>query len=188
MGAGDDHTCGSCLSAPPRYDLALAAALHEGPVRTLVHDYKYLGKVHLRRPLALLIAERLVEAVSRRGADLIVPVPLHVRRLRSRGFNQSLLLAEMVSRRWQLPLERRLLRRVRWTEPQINLAPRERRENVRGAFAVADNERVSGKRIVLVDDVLTTGSTVDECAGALKRAGAAEVMVVTVARVPAPWC
>lgn len=136
----------------------------------------------MRRPLGLMSLEPLAEIMSFQRLDVIVPVPLHKRRLRSRGFNQALLLAELLAHEWRLPLERRALRRVRWTEPQITLTAAERRENVRGAFAVADNVAVAGKCVLLVDDVLTTGSTVEECARTLKRSGAVGVAVVTVAR------
>jgi len=182
QGAGDDHPCGACLTAPPAFDAARAALVYEGPCRDLVHAFKYRNKTHLRRPLALLTMECLSGFVASRALDLIVPVPLHPRRLRSRGFNQAVLLGDLLAREWRLPLARRALRRIRWTEPQINLAAHERRENVKGAFAVADPSLVAEKRVLLVDDVLTTGSTAEECSRVLKRAGATEVTVVTVAR------
>jgi len=94
------------------------------------------------------------------------------------------LLGESLGRAWRLPLARRALRRVRWTEPQAGLSAAERAENIRGAFAVAEPARVAGRRVLLVDDVYTTGSTVTECARELKRAGATAVFVVTVARAP----
>ena len=102
--------------------------------------------------------------------------------LRQRGFNQAVLLGEILAKRWRLPLCRRNLQRTRWTEPQINLTAAERRQNVQGAFAVSEPAAVTGKRIILVDDVFTTGSTVAECAKVLKKAGATAVFVVTVAR------
>lgn len=136
----------------------------------------------MRRPLALLALEHLELFIRQSGADLILPVPLHRRRLRSRGFNQALLLAELFSQNCHLPLDRHNLRRVRWTEPQVNLAAGQRRDNVKGAFAVTHAERLYGRRLLLVDDVCTTGSTVEECAVILKKAGAVDVTVVTVAR------
>lgn len=181
-GAGDDHLCGRCLTEPPAFDAARAALLYEGPGRDLIHAFKYRYKTHLRRPLALLAAEGLTAFVAARAPDLMVPVPLHVRRLRSRGFNQAVLLGEVLARQWRLPLARRALARIRWTEPQITLAAHERRDNVKGAFRVTDPAAVAGKRVLLLDDVLTTGSTVEECSRVLKQAGAAGVTVVTVAR------
>lgn len=181
-GSGNDHCCGACLKEPPNFDAARAAIIHEGPGRNLIHAFKYSYKTHLRRPLALLIVEHLTDFVAERKPDLIVPVPLHVSRLASRGFNQALLLGEVLAREWQLPLQRRAMRRIRRTEPQITLAADQRRNNVRGAFIVADAAVVSGKRVLLVDDVFTTGSTVEECSKMLKKAGAAEVLVITVSR------
>ncbi len=183
---GSDHPCGACLTTPPPFDMARAAALHEGAIRDLIHRLKYDGKVQVRRPLALLMAERLAGFADLAASDLLLPVPLHLKRIRERGFNQAILLGELLAHEWKIPLERGLLRRIRWTEPQVNLVAGERAANVRGAFAVTDSSRLTGKRVMLVDDVLTTGSTVSECSRVLKRAGAVEVIVVTVARVPAP--
>jgi ComF family protein len=114
------------------------------------------------------------------AAEVLVPVPLHTRRLKERGFNQAVLLAQAFPEK---PLARETLVRVRHTPPQTGLNPKERRENVRKAFAVPRPEEVKGKTILLVDDVYTTGATVRECAKVLLKAGAREVNVLTVARV-----
>ncbi|HEY5974722.1 MAG TPA: ComF family protein, partial [Geobacteraceae bacterium] len=164
---------------------ARAALVFSGPTVDLIHRLKYSYQVRLRRPLGLLTAELLAPFAADCTADLVVPVPLHVKRLRQRGFNQAILLGELLARHWRLPLVRDNLRRVRWTEPQVGLAAHERAGNVRGAFAVAEPVGVKGKRLILVDDVYTTGSTVRECSRVLRQAGAAEVFVVTVARAPA---
>jgi ComF family protein len=179
---GIDHRCGGCIDEPPSFTAARAAVLFEGPVRELIHRFKYGKKVQHSRPLALLAAGELGEFVTASAADLIIPVPLHIKRLRQRGFNQAVLLGEILAKKWRLPLSRNNLRRIRWTEPQINLSASERRHNVRGAFAVRDAAAVRDRRIILVDDVYTTGSTVSECARTLKKGGAAEVFVITVAR------
>lgn len=181
-GAGDDHPCGRCSTRHPAYDAARAALAYEGAGRDLIHAFKYRSKTHLRRPLALLTIERLSGFIGSGLHDLVMPVPLHRKKLAVRGFNQSLLLGEILSRRFRIPLDRHALRRIRWTEPQINLPAGDRHSNVRGAFAVHDPPRVDGRRILLVDDVFTTGSTVEECARTLKRAGAVQVTVITVAR------
>jgi ComF family protein len=181
-GAGADHPCGACLKHPPSFDAARAALIYEGPGRRLIHAFKYTHKIHLRRPLGLLTAQSLADFVASHGPDLIVPVPLHVKRLRGRGFNQAILLGEVLAREWRIPLHRQAMRRIRWTEPQINLTAEQRRDNVKGAFAVRDATAVAGKRVLLVDDVFTTGSTVEECSKMLKKSGAAEVVVITVAR------
>lgn len=179
---GDDHLCGGCINEPPRFTAARAAAIFDGPVRELIHRLKYNGRFQHSRPLALLTSRLLAPFIEEFPADLLIPVPLHVKRLRQRGFNQAVLLGEHLGREWRLPLSRRNLRRIRWTEPQINLSATERVANVRGAFSVTDPALVREKRIILVDDVYTTGSTAAECARVLFKAGAAEVIVVTIAR------
>lgn len=181
-GSCSDHPCGACTLARPAFDGARGAVVFDGAVRELIHQFKYSGKTMLRRPLALLAADRLDRFVSGAEPDMIIPVPLHKKRLRQRGFNQAILLGEIFAKRWGLPLLRNNLRRVRWTEPQVNLSAAERLENVKGAFAIDNTTEILGRRILLVDDVYTTGSTVKECAKVLKSGGAKAVFVVTVAR------
>lgn len=182
---GIDHACGDCISDPPPFAAARAAVPFEDPVKKLIHNFKYEHRIQLRRPLALLTAELLAPFAVEAAPDLIIPVPLHVKRLRSRGFNQALLLAELLSKKWRIPLSRRGLRRIRWTEPQIALSATEREKNVKGAFQVHKPAEIAGRRVLLVDDVYTTGSTVIECSRTLKKAGADKVFVVTVARAVA---
>ncbi|RNC71868.1 MAG: ComF family protein [Desulfuromonadales bacterium] len=181
---GIDHRCGDCILSPPPFDGARGALLFTGPVQELVHRLKYGRRVHLRRPLALLAQRHLAPFVVAAAPDLIVPVPLHRSRLRQRGFNQAILIGEVLAKRWGVPLLRTAMVRVRPTATQVALSAEERRANVRGAFAVADPALVAGRRILLVDDVFTTGSTAAECARVLKRTGAAAVFVATVARAP----
>ncbi len=182
LGAGQDHPCGSCIKEPPAFSAARAAFVYDGPGRELIHNFKYEYKIHLRRPLALYVVQVLSEFVLTHKPDFIVPVPLHPKRLRTRGFNQAVLIGEVLASEWDLPMERSAMMRTRWTEPQINLAASQRRENVKGAFAIKKSEAVKGKRILLLDDVYTTGSTVDECSKVLKKGGADEIIVITVAR------
>lgn len=178
---GIDHRCGECLDSPPPFTAARAAVAFDGPVRDLIHRFKYSKQVRLRRPLGLMMAGSLAPFVVEASPDLLVPVPLHIKRLRSRGFNQALLLASLLGRQWGVQVSRHNLRRIRWTEPQVELPPDERVKNVRGAFHVSAPSEIAGKRIMLVDDVYTTGSTVRECAKTLKQAGAAAVYVATIA-------
>ena len=182
---GIDHPCGSCLISPPRYSSARAAISFDGVGRDLIHHFKYDRKVHLAHPLSLLAAELLTPFVTSRGAELFFPVPLHRRRLWERGFNQAVLLGKPLAKLWGIPLVVNNLRRTRWTEPQVTLSAAEREQNVRGAFTLADPVAVEGKRILLIDDVYTTGSTVMECSRVLRKVGAAEVYVITVARAVA---
>lgn len=181
---GADHRCGACLADPPPFVSARGALLFSGTVRDLIHRFKYNGSVMLRRPLAELAAAHLDRHVAAFGADLLVPVPLHTKRLRQRGFNQAILLGEILAQRWGCPLQRNNLQRSRWTEPQVNLSAAARADNVRGAFTVRSPAEIAGRRILLVDDVYTTGSTARECCRVLLRAGAAAVTVLTVARAP----
>ena len=178
-GIGNDHRCGACLTHQPHFDTARAPFLYEGAVRDLIHAFKYNRLTHLRHPLALLALEGLDEC---RDPHLIVPVPLHRSRLRQRGFNQAALLGSVLSRQLSLPMLPDALVRNRRTEPQIELSGAERRLNVKGAFSVKKPDLVAGKRILLLDDVMTTGSTMDECAKELKKAGAAMVIAATIAR------
>jgi ComF family protein len=182
VGAGGDHRCGSCTTHPPHFDAAHANFLYEGAIRDLIHSFKYHRNTHLRYPLALLTLEGLNATVSKHTPHLIIPVPLHRSRLRQRGFNQAVLLGSELSRRLSLKMLPDALVRVRQTEPQIELTATERRLNVKGAFSVKKGDLVTGKRILLLDDVMTTGSTMDECAKELKKAGADVVIAVTAAR------
>ncbi len=182
IGAGGDHRCGHCLAHPPHFERALSHYRYEGAIRELLHSFKYNRRTHLRAPLALLTLEWLPPFLAEHSPHLIVPVPLHPSRLRQRGFNQAVLIGTVLSRQLSLPLIPDALVRTRVTEPQITLPAAERRTNVHDAFAVKKPECVAGKRILLLDDVMTTGSTVNECARVLKKAGAVHIMVVTVAR------
>jgi len=175
---GQAHTCGQCLKEPPPFVQALSACIYEGAVLAAVSVLKFNARVTLAAGLGAVAA-----AAARFDApvQLVVPVPLHVARLRQRGFNQSLLLAREVAAALSLPVDYKALRRVRETASQTGLKAADRRINVKGAFAVARPEKLKGKYVLLVDDVMTTGSTVRECAAVLNSAGAA-VSVLTLAR------
>ncbi len=179
---GRDHVCGPCAANPKPFVSARAAVYFHGPVQELIHGFKYGKKVRLALPLGILAAERLAPFISESAAELIVPVPLHPRRLRERGFNQALLIGRYLSKTFGIPLSVNNLRRIRWTEPQINLSGEDRIRNVRGAFSVKNPVRFEGKTVLLVDDVYTTGSTAAECAKTLKLSGASGVHAATVAR------
>ena len=176
---GTDHLCGDCQSEPPPFARALAAVIYEGPVAEAIKRFKYGRRMDLLPVLQHWLKQPACREVAD-AADLLAPVPLHVRRLQERGFNQALLLAHVFADR---PLLREGLIRVRHTVPQSGLNPRERQENVKKAFAAARPEEFKGKKVLLIDDVYTTGATVRECARVLSRAGALEVTVLTVARV-----
>jgi ComF family protein len=185
---GPDHVCGECQTDPPPVARARAAAIYESAADQEVHTRRVLRAITglkfskqmaflpvmqrwLNRPLCRELAD---------DADLIVPVPLHPKRIKHRGFNQALLLAQAFP---EAALARETVVRTRHTPPQVGLNPKERRVNVKGAFAVPDPALVKGKSVLLIDDLFTTGSTVKECARVLRKAGACRVEVLTVARV-----
>jgi len=178
---GIDRLCGDCQTQAPPFARARAAALYdpEGPVGQAIKRLKFNSQMpYLPLLQSWLKQPDCLELVA--DADLLLPVPLHPRRLKARGFNQALLLAQVFTDR---PLGREVLIRERFTLPQVGLNPKERRDNVRGAFAVPQTAAVKGKKILLIDDLYTTGATARECARVLSRAGAARVEVLTVARV-----
>jgi ComF family protein len=181
-----DHLCSRCLSHRPRFGRAVACALYdaadaaEHPLKSAVQRYKYTRDVSLARPLGQLLWQRAPVGVD--AYDVIVPVPLHVQRLRWRGFNQAQLLAGALARAVGVPIDALSLHRIRPTRPQVQLSEQERRRNVARAFAVLHPHRVRGKRVLLVDDVYTTGARVDDCSRALLRAGAHCVDVLVLAR------
>jgi len=181
MGIGEDHLCGQCLQRQWHFGSARALGLYEGAIREAIHQLKYRGKSFLAKSLAGLL-DRGYPFIDYGSYDLLVPVPLHPKRLRERGFNQALILGKAIGRREGIPCRGFLLKKITWSPPQIDLSPRERKENVKGSFAVTDPGRVRGKRLLLIDDVMTTGSTVNECARELLKAGAGEVDVFTLAR------
>jgi ComF family protein len=180
--ATEQTSCGVCLAKPPRIARTRAAVAYDELSRSLAIRLKYGRKVAIARTMARYMAP----LVSGEGDRLLVPVPLHRTRLWSRGFNQSALVARELSRRLGLATDPLALRRTRRTPPLKGMSPLQRRRTVAGAFRVADKAAIAGKTIILVDDVLTTGSTADACARTLKRAGAARVELVSWARVVKP--
>ena len=156
--------------------------LYEGVCREMVLALKYRGRLSLAPFLAGKMAEELLRRPEHLPADRIIPVPLHPVRLRERTFNQAELLARSLSRKLDIPVESDWLIRCRATQPQTDLTREERARNVRGAFDLRGKARLKGFRILLVDDVLTTGSTAQACARLLKSAGARTVVAVTAAR------
>jgi ComF family protein len=148
----------------------------------MVQKFKYGRKVSLGKSLGRLMTQGCEEFLRECHVDLIIPVPLHAKRLRWRGFNQSLLLARQVSRLYGVPVDPFTLCRARETAPQTELSEDERRKNVRGAFATSAEKSLKGRSVLLVDDVYTSGATVNECSRVLIRDGAREVTVLTLAR------
>ncbi|MGZ5811754.1 MAG: ComF family protein [Xanthobacteraceae bacterium] len=176
----------AAIADPPAYGRARAAVRYDDIARKLVHAYKYGDRIDLAPGMGRWMARAGREILE--GAHLLVPVPLHWRRLWTRRFNQAATLSRAISREAAVPVADELLRRVRATRQQVGLTQAERDVNVPGAFAVTADGKASlrGKRIVLVDDVLTSGATVDNCARVLLRSGALNVDVLVFARVVEP--
>jgi ComF family protein len=180
--------CGRCLAEPPPFDRLRAAVAYGEVARTVVLKLKYSGRPGLAETLARFMLRHLADcggAAAGEAPALLVPVPLHRWRIWKRGYNQAALIACALSRRSGIPVAPGLLRRIRATPPLKGLGRRERALAVRGAFRVSDESRaaLAGRRIILVDDVFTSGATASACAQALKRAGAGSVTILCWARV-----
>lgn len=182
----DETRCGICQRAQPTFTKATAYGSYEGGLRELIHLLKY---EHVR-PAAGVLGRMLADAIGDlqgwfSGDVTVVPVPLHRSKFRQRGFNQAEEIARKALKRLDSPsftLASNVLERRRETQSQIGLSRHQRRENMRGAFAVAQPELIREREVLVVDDVFTTGTTVSECARVLRRAGASKVLVATVAR------
>jgi ComF family protein len=168
--------CGACLKNPPAFTRTIAAFRYEFPVDRLIQALKYGHRL----PLAPWFGHCLSDQIAADEHDLLLPLPLHPTRLQTRGFNQSLEIARTISRRLNIPMNASCLTRTRATPPQAALPLKERAKNVRGAFECTSD--LSGKRILLVDDVMTTGATLRECARILQLHGAAQITLVVAAR------
>lgn len=178
----ESFACANCAHRTLHFESAVSAFRSRGVVRKIVHEFKYGHHQHLRHPIADWLAETLDDPrLAGRHFDAVVPVPLHPARKRERGFNQAELLAELLAARAGLPL-RNALQRIRYTTTQTAFDRAERMENLRDAFRLRKNADVRGLRVLLVDDILTTGSTLSECARVLKAGGALSVHAATAAR------
>jgi ComF family protein len=163
------------MKKSPPYARVIAYGLYEGVLKEAISRFKFYGLRRLSRPLGGLLPNLPIPA-----SDAIVPVPLTAKGLRQRGFNQSLLIARVVSKKTGTPLNIDTLLKIRETPPQVGLSASERHKNLAGAFGVKGD--LKGKRILLVDDVVTTGATAAACSKALLKAGAQEVVVLAIAR------
>jgi ComF family protein len=173
------HRCQSCLERPPVYDRAWTLYPYIPPLQDAICALKYRSLFSLANPLATLMIRALPEQLD---TDVIAPVPLHSSRLRTREFNQSMLIADRVARYLGQPVSVTDLIRTTATDPQTSLTRQQRLRNLRHAFAVRHPEPFAGRRVLLIDDVFTTGTTLNECAKALRSAGAVSVCALTLAR------
>ncbi|HBI48123.1 MAG TPA: amidophosphoribosyltransferase [Smithella sp.] len=179
----ENHLCGECLEKRPYFSYARAVFSYETIILHAIHQFKYGNNISVGALLASFMADFSFPDIDFTDYSLIMPVPLHIKRLRERGFNQSLILTRTLGKKQQIPVNYSLLRRHKFTETQTGMHKAERKQNIKRAFEVSSKEKIAGKNIILVDDVYTTGATVNECAKTLIKAGAQKVTVLTLARV-----
>ncbi|MGB7574716.1 MAG: ComF family protein [Thermodesulfobacteriota bacterium] len=177
----ETHPCGACVTHRKYFTIARALGAFEGSLQEAIHRWKYEGKTYLTPFFASWMAEGLNRYWEPGSLDLLIPVPLHTRRLRERGFNQALLLVKDLSRRTGIPYRKTILQKKKSTIPQVNLGRAEREKGLRGTFHVIGKEELSGLSVLLIDDVYTTGATVNECSKVLLKGGAERVDVLTLA-------
>ena len=187
---GEDHICGACFNDPKSYQKARSAGIYDNVMMDAIHCLKYYGKIQLAKPLSLFLFFIFCRYWHGKFPDLIIPVPLHNKKLRRRGFNPSFFLVK----EWAsiigasdngfpvMPIAEDILLRTRRTKSQTGLGRKERLKNIKNAFAVNDPSRIHRKKILLIDDVYTTGATANECSKVLMAAGASHVDVLTLAR------
>jgi ComF family protein len=168
--------CGSCISSPPDFDATISIFLYDFPIEAMMQRYKYGNMLSL----CAFFGQMLSEKVSTDSVDLIIPMPMHPQRLKERGFNQALEISKILSISHEEKLDYRSSGRQKLTPPQASLPLKERVKNIKGAFNV--NTDLTGKRIAIVDDVMTTGASLNELAKTLKKAGAAHVECWVIAR------
>jgi ComF family protein len=178
----EDHLCGECILSKPFFSTARALGKYEGALMEAIHLFKYKGKITIGKTLGKLMAQAEYNSLNIRDYSLIIPIPLHRKKLAERGFNQSLILAREIAAEFSMPLDFTTLKRNVYTKSQTTLTRNERKSNVKGAFEINNPGVIKGKRILLIDDVFTTGSTARECSRMLIRHRADEVAVLTLAR------
>jgi len=187
---GEGHECEECIRSPKWFRKARAAGAYDEPLMHLIHQLKYRGKIQLAGPLGMLLRSSLERFWDVREIDIVVPVPLHKKRFRKRGFNQAYLLIKGWIKNGQrdfnengaVRIDRDVLIREKSTKPQTGLSRKDRVKNIKNAFRVIHPEKIKKKRVLVVDDVYTTGATTNECARVLLKQGAESVDVLTLAR------
>jgi ComF family protein len=180
--SNQDHLCSECLTGDSYLSMVRALCKYEGSVTAMIHQFKYKQKFACVPLFTLMLELNHSIGLTFSSYDSLIPIPLHRTRLKERGFNQSVLWGKMLGKKYQVPLELRTLKRVVPTLPQVSLQGRARKNNVRNAFALNNAAVVRNKAILLLDDVYTTGATMNECARVLKQSGASRVDGFVIAR------
>lgn len=175
--------CVDCKKKKYSFEFARSVGRYDGVLKECIHLFKYYGEKELAKPLGKLLIDYLTKNEEfRELIDLIIPVPLHKNDLRKRGFNQSVLLAKIIGNYFSIPVKEEVLIKKRLTPSQVNLSKKERDKNIFKAFFINESKEVKEKNILILDDIFTTGSTVEECAKELKKAGTKNIFVLTLAR------
>lgn len=178
--ATSNHLCSNCLKRPPSFSCVHTAGAYQGSLKDAVQKLKYQNQLTLASPLGQLLCKAIVLSENGFKPDHLIPVPLHPSRLRQRGYNQALELARPVAEQLGVTINTSLLQRIRKTPQQQGLSATERKSNLRGAFTLT--EEVNASRVLLIDDVMTTGETARECSRTLLSGGITEVQVATIGR------
>jgi len=177
-----DFLCRECRENPPVFKKAAAPTLYDDIMKKVISEFKYNGRTYVGKDLANLIVIQCADFLKESFPELIMHIPLHEEKLKERGYDQAYILAVDIGKHLKIPVIARNLERIRQTQTQTHLHKKERAKNVKGAFQISHAESIKGRRILLVDDVYTTGATIRECAKSLNKAGAGEIFVVTAAR------
>ena len=178
----ESYMCHDCLEKPPLYERNIHALGYGGPVRELIHKFKFQSQPYLAKTLAMTGREVLEPWFAQQGDAVIIPVPLARQKLFERGYNHAYLLAVHFARWGEMELSEGNLQRIRNTQPQFGLKPDQRKKNVRGAFAVRDPRAIKGRTIILLDDIFTTGATIEECCKVVMKAKPKEILVACLCR------
>lgn len=178
-----DHVCGDCLENKTYFTCARSIFRYETFILEVIHQFKYGRNMSVGETLASYMAGFSFPDIDFTDYSMIIPVPLNIKRLRERGFNQSLILARAMGKKRQIPVNFSVLKRQKFTLTQAGSNRNERKQNIKGAFEVKDSKKIAGKNVIIIDDVYTTGATINECAKTLTMAGAKKVAVLTLARV-----
>lgn len=186
---GEDHICGKCIKNPFKFRKARAYGLYDRSLKASIHRLKYHGKTYLAQPLGLVLFSTFIRHWTPDDINIIIPTPLHSERLKKRGFNQTFqliknwpeLLKNSGCDYHHLKIDQNILFRKRKTKAQVGMGRKERIANIKGVFEVRDHSKIKGKNVLLIDDVLTTGATANECAKILRRNGANYIDLLTLA-------